>query len=119
MLKKYFVLTFLICLLFGCSTISQPLKCVKSPTASKSEKTKKYTSTNPKLIKFTVNNKVNHQYQKIATISVNHYNLVGVKRQAGVINDLIRTYAAELGGNAVINIHTERNAEIGEVIRFT
>ena len=123
--RLIYTLIFSACLILiepGCTTIHDiPQKTNQIITGSKITKksTKHYSSTTPNsVILLASNNIANKHYTTIADISINRYNMVGVKRQEAVLNDLMRKNAAFLGGNAIINIHKNHHKKSGQVIRF-
>lgn len=67
---------------------------------------------------FTHGKKPSNQYKILGTEKVSEYNLVGVKRQEAHIRDMMRNLAANLGGDAVIDIEQQDKNIIGTVIAF-
>jgi hypothetical protein len=57
-------------------------------------------------------------YKVLGSEKVSEYNLVGVKRQKAHIRETMRNLAANLGGDAVIDIKQLDNHIIGTVIAF-
>jgi len=59
-----------------------------------------------------------HKYTMLGKVRVSRYNVVGVKRQKAIINDNLRSLAASMGGDAVINVSTTKTDVMGDVIAF-
>ncbi len=82
-------------------------------------KTIQLTPTNPTTVLLVKQNLQNNKYQKIGVIKVANRNFVGIKRQEADINELLQAHAANLGGNAVMDIrHTPKNV-YGTVVKLT
>ncbi len=81
-------------------------------------KGKAYSPTNPHFVVLTTVKVITRPYEVIGHVSVKRYNLVGIKRQQGVIDDLMKEDASKIGGNAIVNIKKTMKTEIGDVIRF-
>jgi hypothetical protein len=58
-------------------------------------------------------------YKEIGEVYVNRYNVWGIKRQFGVISNIMRNKAAEIGGNAVTHVQLNHKFATGEIIRYT
>ncbi|OGT31457.1 MAG: hypothetical protein A3E87_03780 [Gammaproteobacteria bacterium RIFCSPHIGHO2_12_FULL_35_23] len=56
-------------------------------------------------------------YQEIGKVYVSLYNIWGVKRQSGVISDLMQKQAAEVGGDDVYNIHVNGHYAVGDIVK--
>lgn len=67
-----------------------------------------YTKKQPLPVPYTILGK--------ATIS--KYNLGGIKRQEAYIHDAMRTLAASMGGDAVINLNKDNKTVTGTVIAY-
>lgn len=59
-----------------------------------------------------------HPYKVIGLETVSKYNVVGIKRQEGNIKDTMRTIAAAMGGDAIINLKYEKHVVRGTVITY-
>jgi hypothetical protein len=110
-------------LLSGCTTTSNfknHTKDMMSGTKIINLTNDHYTPTNPNsIIIIAPKTKLDTNYKKIAAIEVSKYNLVGVKRQQGVVDDLLQKYTAAAGGNAIIDVHIKKTKVTGTIIRFT
>jgi hypothetical protein len=63
-------------------------------------------------------NVIKTPYKIIGQASISEYNPGGIKRQAACLYDTLRTMAASMGGDAIINIiHTNKQV-IGTVIAY-
>ena len=119
---KYLFLSLLCFVMTGCETtqhITQQTKQTVDGVQVVNISKRQYSPTNPECVFFIKGKKLNTSYQKIAVISVDHYNLVGIKRQQAIIDDLLKNNAASLGGNAIIDVHENDGKIVGHVIRFT
>ena len=95
-------ITFILCFqLLGCAT---PVKQEKKPTTV----SKKTTSKNPMAIAlYTGENKPNKPYVIIGKKTISKFNPGGIKRQEANLRDVMRHTAANIGGDAVIDILNE------------
>ncbi len=57
-------------------------------------------------------------YKIIGEAKVSNYNRGGIKRQDAIIHDAMRSLAASMGGDAVIDIQRTHNAVTGKVITY-
>jgi hypothetical protein len=55
-------------------------------------------------------------YHVVGEAIVSRYNPVGIMRQKAIIHDHLRSLAASMGGNAIINIRKNRKYVMGTVI---
>lgn len=105
----------------SCSTLSneQPIdKTTSCKTIAKSHKTKRQPK-NPLTVSFYpkgINPK--KPFTIIGTETVSKYNMVGIKRQEGVIRDYMSQIAAAMGGDAVINITHNNKIVSGTVVSY-
>ncbi len=81
-------------------------------------KTKQLTPTNPTSVLLVKQNSQNNKYQKIGVIKVANHNFVGIKRQEADIDELLQAHAANLGGNAVVDIHSTPKDVYGTVVKL-
>ncbi|MAZ77631.1 MAG: hypothetical protein CMF39_03030 [Legionellaceae bacterium] len=77
-----------------------------------------FAISNPALVT-NYASKPNIPYTKVATITVSHMNSAGIKRSAGVINDIMKNDAAMLGGNGLMNIQRGKTADSATVVHLT
>lgn len=105
MLLNAATLLFLILCLSACCSYSGQKYGVKTTQLQH----KPFAAYNPMLVEHLIKAPTSNQYQKIAKISVDNYNVFGYKRQDATINDILNHVAANMGGNALIDIkHTDR-----------
>jgi len=106
----------------ACATmheVSGKTEQVLSKSKVKKTTTAHYIPTDPTGILLTHQPTLKTHYKVIGNVAINQYNFVGIRRQQGIMDDLFQKHAAEIGGNAVINIHVaDNNNEIGQVIKF-
>jgi len=57
-------------------------------------------------------------YKVLGKETISKYNVVGIKRQEATIRDTLRTLAARMGGDAIINIERNEQSVSGIVIAF-
>jgi len=74
---------------------------------------------NPMTVSFYTNgNNPKQPYVVLGKETVSKYNFVGIKRQQASIHDAMRNLAANMGGDAVINItHTDKSVT-GTVVTY-
>ncbi len=60
----------------------------------------------------------NIPYAVIGLARVSKYNRVGVKRQDAIIHDAMRTVAASMGGDAIIDVMGTNKSMVGKVIAY-
>lgn len=98
--------------LLGCAT---PVNKETKPTTL----SKKTTLKNPMSIAlYTGEKKPNKPYVIIAKKTISKFNQVGIKRQEANIRDVMRHTAANIGGDAVIDISNDANSVTGTIIAF-
>lgn len=104
-------LTLFCLVLWGCTTVEKTIPPVNKPMPTKP------SQKNPMNVTlFTNGKKPTAPFKIIGTETVSKYNFVGIKRQEAHIRDVMRNLAANLGGDAVINIsHQDKNI-VGTVI---
>ena len=111
-------------ILSGCSTTS--MKGAENSVAhafSSSEvvKTTKanYKPTDPKTVALYYDNKKpSHKYKTIGRVNANAHNFMAIPISEQNIRKAMKTRAASIGGNAVINIHRNLDTETGNVVRY-
>lgn len=103
--------------LSSCSTMNgtqpihnPPQKTVKT-TASQQMKS-------PIAVSFYPAGKPNKPFTVLGNATVSKYNTAGHKRQEATIHDAMRTKAASMGGDAIINIRRDDNTVSGTVIAY-
>lgn len=96
----------------GCSTIQS----YNSQTTSKTHpKIKK----NPMTVSFYPSTKnITLPYTVLGQEIISKYNFVGIKRQEATIHDAMRSKAAEMGGDAIVDIKHDDKTVTGTVIAY-
>jgi hypothetical protein len=61
---------------------------------------------------------VNRPYKVLGIATVSKYNVAGFKRQEATIRDIMREFAASMGGDALINIKTDEKTISGTIIAY-
>lgn len=116
-------------LLSACSTIKaeHPVDITKTekPAATTCQKAKaKVKATCPKnknpinVSLYTKGEKPKNSYKILGIEAVSKYNRVGIKKQEACIHDSLRSLAAKMGGDAVINIKYDKKIVEGTVITY-
>jgi hypothetical protein len=113
------VMTFL---LNGCYTAKCPPQggsnCI-SRHATTPLTNKTGLAKNPEAIAFFHNEKkVLTPYRIIGIATVSKYNLIGKKRKEATMHDLLKQFAASMGGDALIHIDKSKNAMQAHVIAY-
>ncbi len=107
----------LFCILLGCATShhTQPAPTTPNKPSHPIVQKKK----NPMEVSFYSNEKtLKAPYTVIGEAVVSKYNLRGIKRQDATIHDAMRTVAASMGGDAIIDIKGTHEAVVGKVISY-
>lgn len=78
----------------------------------------KYRPKNPKYVTLYKQQKLLTPYRVIGVATISKYNILGEKRPQEVINDMFKNLAAELGGDALINITNKGDSIQGHIIQF-
>lgn len=90
---------------------SQDITKITSPVQPSQDK-------NPMTVSFYTHGKPEKPYVVVGKEVVSKFNTAGVKRQRASIHDAMRTLAAAMGGDAVINITHDTNTVRGEVVAY-
>ncbi len=77
-----------------------------------------FAMSNPQDVLLIKNKTTSEKNKVIGSVKIATYNSVGIKRQEAVINELLQSNAAKLGGNAVIDIHQANNHVYGKVVKL-
>lgn len=114
---------FCIVTLFFCTAMTRPLTL--APKVSVNEKVIVYTKPKLALPKdpasialHSLEFPLKRPYKVIGKETVSRYNLVGIKRQAALLHDRMRSLAASIGGDAVINIIADNDKVEGTVVSY-
>lgn len=67
---------------------------------------------------FNHGKKPKQKYVVVGKETISKYNFVGVKRQEAIVHDAMRTLAASMGGDAIIDITHDDETISGTVIAF-
>lgn len=113
-----------VCLaLAGCSTIhstrpaTTPVPVAK--TTSVNAKCKCHKKTNPLAVSLYPRAiDLNVRYTVLGEAKVSRYNMGGLKRQDAIIHDVMRTVAASMGGDAIVDIKGTGDMVSGKVIKY-
>lgn len=109
------VVSYVCCMLLGCATshhtqYTTPAKPVMPATQIKK---------NPIAVSFYPNGKnPSTPYTVIGEAAVSKYNASGIKRQDAVIHDAMRSLAASMGGDAVIDVKHTNQSVVGQVVTW-
>ena len=116
------MVSYMCCTLAGCSSMNashspnnQNQKITKpTPVTTQYQKKK-----NPMEVSVYPSAKnLNNPYTVIGIAKVSNYNKGGIKRQDAIIHDAMRTVAASMGGDAIIDIKRTNKSVIGKVIAY-
>lgn len=115
-----FILAGISVTLASCSTLN-----TTHPTNDHAQNLKQKTSANKKCRKnpmtvsfYQTTESLNIPYTIIGNETISKYNTVGIKRQQATIHDAMRTLAASMGGDAIVNIRHDENTVSGTVIAY-
>lgn len=61
---------------------------------------------------------IKRPYRIIGKETVSRYNFIGMERQSRILDELMKSLAASMGGDAVINISADKQKVEGTVISF-
>jgi hypothetical protein len=106
--------------LSGCSSISsvQPVN-KQVQNSSKTAPPIQKCHRNPMEVSFYTNGvNPSNPYTVVGNASVSQYNMAGNKRQEATIHDAMRSAAASMGGDAVINLKRNDATVSGTVIAY-
>ena len=119
-IKSVVAIGILLCLTACATTQEASQKVENAITKSHVKKTTKqnYQPTQAKNIKIESKQLNRKEYASIGTVYVSRYNVWGIKRQLGVITDLMQAQAARVGGNAIIDIKMDHKYAKGEIVKF-
>jgi hypothetical protein len=111
--------------LSGCSTtVVQRAKRSLASAFSVSEAVKtaktNYKATDPKtVVLYYDSSKPSHKYKIIGRVNADIYSFIGTTYSENNIREKLKARAANIGGNAVINLHRSLTTEMGNVVRYT
>lgn len=106
--------------LISCTTTSKTHQTsIKTQTTSQTIIPLQKKKKDPIEVSFYSSQKnFNSPYKVIGEAIVSKYNLRGIKRQNATIHEAMRTLAASMGGDAVIEVKHTEMAVIGKVIAY-
>jgi len=117
--SRLLVVSYVYCMLLGCASAHhiQPNAQYKTPTKPVMPTTQ--IKKNPIAVSFYPKGKnPGTPYTVIGEAAVSKYNASGIKRQDAVIHDAMRTLAASMGGDAVIDVKHTNKSVVGQVIAW-
>ncbi len=122
-ISKLLVVSFVCGSLLGCSSNMNSVQPVNTQTQNINKATqplpKCNKKKNPMEVSFYSNGKMpNNPYTVLGQATVSKYNLVGIKRQDATIHDAMRTMAASMGGDAIIDVKKDYHSVSGTVIMY-
>lgn len=104
--------------LSGCASIHATHNQTQN-TQKTSPPTKQCPHKNPMEVSFYSNGKnPANPYTVVGSATVSKYNSAGNKRQEATIHDAMRSAAAEMGGDAIINVKRNEKTVSGTVIAY-
>jgi len=109
-----------ISILAGCTTMnSESPKNLKKGQACITYLTFKHQPKRGHIIAFySEKTFIKRPYRIIGKETISRYNLIGFERQTKILQDLMKSLAASMGGDAVINITSDKMKIEGTVISF-
>lgn len=108
----------LLLLQIGCQACHSPTQCIKKQSVTSFSKTS-YSPKNPQQISFYDNkNEPKTGYRIIGSASVSRYDLFGTERQEATVREMMKTLAASIGGDGLINLNQERDEVKGHIIAY-
>ncbi len=111
-MKALFLIITIVLFFTGCASYQC---CDQTAKASQPQSMQK----NPISVAFyKENEKPKAPYKVIGKETVSKYNIVGIKRQEASIHDAMRSLAASMGGDAVIDVKHDDKTVSGTVIGF-
>ena len=114
------VLSGVFCALTSCSSVNTTHTAIAPKPAHQAQaNTATTTKKDPAVISFYTNgNNPKNAYTVLGLANISRTNRVGIKRQDAVIHDAMRTAAAKLGGDAVIEVSRNNQAVVGKIICY-
>lgn len=73
---------------------------------------------NPLQVSLITHAKPDRPYQVLGVATVSKFNVVGIKRQEATIRDIMRKFAAQMDGDALIDIKITDNTISGTIIAY-
>lgn len=107
--------------LSGCAYIngrSIPPTSAKTTTKTAAKQNDTQLTKKKDISAISLNTTPTQPYTILGKEIVSQFNIVGNRRSEGIIQDKMRNLAAELGGDAVINIKRNDNTIQGTIIAF-
>ncbi len=110
-------------ILTGCTTTASDSQTARPPLkkghAYLSYQTAKHAAKRGNKIAFySQESFIQHPYRIIGKETISRYNLIGFERQDKTLNELMKNLAAAMGGDAIVNITSDKQKIEGTVIAF-
>ena len=78
-----------------------------------------YPAKNPDQVALYAGDKTPHTaYRVIGIAKISRYNLLGLKRQNATLEGMMKSLAASIGGDGVIDIYTNNDSMQANIIQF-
>ena len=78
-----------------------------------------YPAKNPTSVALFINDKTPHTaYRIIGTATISRYNLLGIKRKENTLHDMMKSLAASIGGDGLIDISINSDGMQANIIQF-
>lgn len=120
-ISNLLVMSYICYVLLGCTSIHtvRPANHTQNTTQTTPTTQKIQQKKNPLEVSFYPNGQtLNTPYKVIGEAKVSKYNTGGIKRQDAIIHDTMRSVAASMGGDAIIDIKHTHKSVIGKVITY-
>ena len=109
-------------LLISCSTGKSPTQVASNLINRQSvvHTTKEtYPARNPRQVALYAGDKTPHTaYRVIGIAKISRYNLLGLKRPDAALKDMMKSLAASIGGDGVIDIYSNNDTMQANIIQF-
>lgn len=118
-ISRLLVVSYVYCMLLGCSTAHHTEAQAQYTTPTTPAMPATRIKKNPIAVSFYPKGKnPGMPYTVIGEAAVSKYNASGIKRQDAVIHDAMRTLAASMGGDAVIDVKHTNQSVVGQVVAW-
>ena len=117
-MKKGFITFGITCVtlamfLSGCSSVQSMF----SGASSSSVSNQTYSATDPEHVTLYIDDKPKCHYKELGLVSIRTVNLLGMNLSSDDISHSLKEQAANMGGDAVINVHDTLQHREGTVVR--
>src|SRR3990167_480674 len=102
-------------------TMLSVISCSTNQNYQSKQSVKDYSSGKalPKMVAVYQKNQLPHAaYRVIGTANISKHNLLGFERDETTINNMMKKFAASIGGDALIDIKNNRDVVEAQVIQF-